>query len=101
MKSGHSEKDIDNAFSNRFLKNRRETLKKKTNKKRNDKIKFITEYEPSLPDIYTIWQKNSHLLKNNEELKNIFKTMLRISNWYIEKEAKTSTNGYVAQILIH
>ena len=38
MKSGHSEKDIDNAFCNRFLKNRRETLKKKTNKKRNDKI---------------------------------------------------------------
>ena len=26
-----------------------------------------------MPDIYTIWQKNSHLLKNNEELKNIFK----------------------------
>ena len=73
MKSGHSEKDIDNAFCNRFLKNRRETLKKKTNKKRNDKIKFITEYEPSFPDIYTIWRKNSHLLKNNEELKNIFK----------------------------
>ena len=36
MKSGHSEKDIDNVFCNRFLKNRRETLKKKTNKKRND-----------------------------------------------------------------
>ena len=48
-------------------------MKKKTNKKRNDKIKFITEYEPSFPDIYTIWRKNSHLLKNNEELKNIFK----------------------------
>ena len=73
MKSGHSEKDIDNAFCNRFLKNRRETLKKKTNKKRNGKIKFIAEYEPSLQDIYTIWRKNSHLLKNNEELKNIFK----------------------------
>ena len=57
MKSGHSEKDIDNAFCNRFLKNRRETFKKKTNKKRNDKIKFITEYETSLPDIYNIWQK--------------------------------------------
>ena len=26
--------------------------------------------------------------------------MLRISNWYIEKEAKISKNGYVAQILI-
>ena len=71
MKSGHSEKDTDNAFCNRFLKSRRETLKKKTNQKRNDKIKFITEYEPSLPDIYTIWRKNTHLLKNNEELKNI------------------------------
>ena len=32
MKSGHNEKDIDNAFCNRFLKNRREILKKKANK---------------------------------------------------------------------
>ena len=54
MKSGHSEKDIDNAFCNRLSINRRETLKKKSNKKQNNKIKFITEHEPSLPDIYTV-----------------------------------------------
>ena len=77
MKSGHSEKDIDNGFCNRLSINRRETLKKKSNKKQNNKIKFITEYEPSLPDIYTVWRKNRHLLKNNEELKNIFENDIK------------------------
>ena len=57
MKSGHSEKDIDNTFCNRLSINRRETLKKKSNKKQNNKIKFTTEYEPSLPDIYTDGEK--------------------------------------------
>ena len=73
MKSGHSEKDIDKSFSQRATMPRRETLKKKSNRKHNIQIKFIIEYEPSLPNIYRIWRKNNHLLKNNEELKNIFK----------------------------
>ena len=34
MKSGHSEIDIDNVFCNRLSINRRETLKKKSNKNR-------------------------------------------------------------------
>ena len=67
MKSGHSEKDIDKAFSNRATIHRRETLKKKSNKKQNNKITFTAKYEPSLPNIYNIWRKT------NEELKNIFK----------------------------
>ena len=83
-----------------FFKNRRETLKKKTNKNRNDEIKFITEYEPSLPDIYTIPQKNSHVLKNNEQLKNIFKNDVKDFQLVYRKGGKNIKNGYVAQILI-
>ena len=48
-------------------------MKKKSNRKQKSNIKFITEYEPFLPNIYSIWRKTNHLLKNNEELKNIFK----------------------------
>ena len=68
MKSGHSEKEIDKAFCKRAPIPRRETLNKKSNRKQYNKIKF--EYEPS---IYSIWRKTNHLLKNNEELKIIFK----------------------------
>ena len=73
MKSGNSEKDIHNSFCHRRTIPRRKTLKKKSNRKHNNKIKFITEYEPSLPNVYSIWRKNNHLLKNSIELKNIFK----------------------------
>ena len=89
MKSRHSEKDTDNAFCNRLSINRRETLKKKSNKKQNNKIKFITEYEPPLPDIYTVWRKNRHLLKNNEELKNIFKNDIKDFQLVYRKGAKS------------
>ena len=75
LKSGHI--DIDNAFCKRTTIPRRETLKKKSNKKQNNKIKFIIEYEPSLPNVYGIWRKTNHLLKNNEELKNIFKKVTK------------------------
>ena len=77
MKSGHSEKDIDKAFCKRVTTPRRETLKKKSNRRKNNKIKFITEYEPYLPNIDSIWKKTNHILKNNEELKNIFKNSVK------------------------
>ena len=73
MKSGHSGKDIDKSFCQRVAIPRRETLNKKSNRKHNNKIKFITECEPSLPNIYSTWRKNNYLLKNNEGLKNRFK----------------------------
>ena len=62
MKSGHSEKDIDKSFCQRATIPRRETLKKKSNRKHNSKIKTITEYEPSLINIYSVWRKDNHLL---------------------------------------
>ena len=78
IKSGHQANDIDKAFCERSLIPRRETLKKKERKKHNNnKIKFITEYEPSLPNIYNIWRKNSNLLTRNEELKRIFKNGIK------------------------
>ena len=62
MKSGHSEKDIDKAFRKRTTIPRRETLKKKSNRKQNNKIKLKTEYEPPLSNTYNIWRKNDYLL---------------------------------------
>ena len=52
-------------------------MKKKSKRKQKNNIKFITEYEPFLPNIYSIWRKTNHLLKNNEELKNIFKNGIK------------------------
>ena len=43
MKSGHSEKDVDKIFGQTATIPRRETLKKKSNRKQNNKIKFLTE----------------------------------------------------------
>ena len=63
MRSGHSEKDIDKDFCKRLTITTRETLKKKLNRKQNNKIKFINEYEPSFPNIYSVWRKTNHLLK--------------------------------------
>ena len=53
------------------------TLKKKLSRKDNNKIKFITEYEPSLPDVCSKWRKNNLLKKNKKELKNIFKNRVK------------------------
>ena len=75
--SRHSEKDIDETFFKRTTIPTREALKKKSNRKQDNKIRFITEYEPSLPHIYNIWRKTNHLLKNNEELKNMFKNGIK------------------------
>ena len=73
MKSRQSEKDIDKVFCKRAAIPRTETLKTKSNRKQNNKMKFITEYGQSLPNFYNMRRKANHFLKNNEELKNIFK----------------------------
>ena len=57
MKSGHSEKDMNKAFYKRATMPRRKTLKKKSKRKQNNKIKFITEYEPSFPNIITYGER--------------------------------------------
>ena len=56
-----SEKDTDIAFCRRVTINRRERSKKKPKRKQNNKMKFITEYEPSLPNICRIWGKTNRL----------------------------------------
>ena len=91
MKSRHSEKDIDKVFCKRAAIPRTETLKTKSNRKQNNKMKFITEYGQSLPNFYNMRRKANHFLKNNEELKNIFKKGVKgITNnkQDIEKEIK-------------
>ena len=77
IKSGHNEKAIDKTFCKRAVIPIRKTLEKNSNKNQNNKMKFITEYEPSLPNIYSTWRKTNHLLKNNEKLKNIFKSGIK------------------------
>ena len=76
MKCGHSEKDTNSAFCKTATRTKKETLKKKPKRKQNNKIKFITEYGPSLPNIYSIW-RITNKLKNNEELKNMFKNSVK------------------------
>ena len=58
IKFGHSEKDIDKSFCQRATIPRTETLKKKSNRKHNNKINFITKYEPSLK-IFTAYEKRT------------------------------------------
>ena len=58
------------------------------NKKHSNIVKFMTEYEPSLSNIYDIWRKTNHLLKNNEELKNIFKNGFKDSQIVYRKAGK-------------
>ena len=96
MKCGHSEKDTNSAFCKTATRTKKETLKKKPKRKQNNKIKFITEYGPSLPNIYSIW-RITNKLKNNEELKNMFKNSVKQC---IEMEVKISKGGQLAQILI-
>lgn len=84
-----------------FVRERQQEInvnKLKTNEK--NKIKFLTEHEPSLPNIYNRCRKTSLLLKSNEELRNILRKALEIFKWCIENEVKLSKSNYLTQILI-
>ena len=84
-----------------FVRQRQQEInvnKLKTNEK--NKIKFLTEHEPSLPNIYNRCRKTSLLLKSNEELRNILRKALEIFKWCIENEVKLSKSNYLTQILI-
>ena len=84
-----------------FVRERRQEInvnKLKINEK--NKIKFLTEHEPSLPNIYNRCRKTSLLLKSNEELRNILRKALEIFKWCIENEVKLSKSHYLTQILI-
>ena len=84
-----------------FVRERQQEInvnKLKTNEK--NKIKFLTEHEPSLPNIYNRCRKTSLLLKSNEELRNILRKALEIFKWCIENEVKLSKSHYLTQILI-
>ena len=75
-------------------------MKKKSDRKQKNKIKFITEYEPSLPNIFSIWRKKNHLLKNNEELENIFKNGVTGFQIVYRKGGKNIKERLAKQILI-
>ena len=73
MKSGHSETKIDQAFCKIAGTPRQQILQSKTKvADTRNKTRFITAYEPSFPDIYKVFKKYEHLIKNDTELRNIF-----------------------------
>ena len=54
------------------------------------KYRFVTEYEPSFPDIRKAFRKFDHILKNDEKMKKVF-PMVRSIFKYLKKEGpKTS-----------
>ena len=73
LKSGHESKNIDRAFLQRASLKRSDVLNKERQEKSIAKKSFfVTEYEPSFPNIHAVWRKHDHLLKNDEELRRIF-----------------------------
>ena len=47
-------------------------MEKRNNKKTFQKYRFVTEYEPSFPDIRKAFRKFDHMLKNDEKMKKVF-----------------------------
>ena len=45
---------------------------KKKQQKTFQKYCFVTEYEPSFPDIRKAFRKFDHILKNDEKMKKVF-----------------------------
>ena len=73
MKSGHSEQTIDRAFCKIACIPRQQILEKR-NKKEDvrKRIRLITNYKPSFPDIYKTFRKYESLIRTDPELHEIF-----------------------------
>ena len=73
LKSGHDERKIDKAFIKKAGVKRSDVLNKSGQRNNmSNKTFFVTEFEPSLPDIQAVWRKNEHLIKNDATLSRIF-----------------------------
>ena len=73
LKSGHDTNKIDRAFIKRASMKRSELLQKekRLNSFKN-KTLFVTEFEPSFPNVHSVWRKHEHLLKNDDTLRKVF-----------------------------
>ena len=58
------------------MKKKRSHILKDNGKKKQQntfqKYRFVTEYEPSFPDIRKEFRKFDHILKNDEKMKKVF-----------------------------
>ena len=74
MKSGYKEADINKKFINFTIKKERKSILKKKNKNKQSiqKYRFVTNFEPSLPDIAKGFRKFKRVLEVDEELMELF-----------------------------
>ena len=76
VKSGHDEKNVDKKIINFAVRyKRKDILENKIKKKRKSpmkKYRFVTNFEPTFPDIKTGFNKFKHVIEDDEELKKIF-----------------------------
>ena len=64
--SGYSEENIDKKFINFVIHDKKKNILKNNNKKKKEtmrKYRFVTEFEPSFPDIRKGFQKFEHIVK--------------------------------------
>ena len=90
LKSGYNEQNINEKFINLAVKKKRSHILKDNGEKKQQKTfrkyRFVTEYEPSFPDIRKAFRKFDHILKNDEKMKKVFSIFK-----YLKKEGpKTS-----------
>ena len=76
LKSGNNEQNINEKFINLAVKKKISHILKDNGEKKQQKTfqkyRFVTEYEPSFPDIRKAFRKFDHILKNDEKMKNVF-----------------------------
>ena len=76
LKSGYNEQNINEKFINLAVKKKRSHILKDNEQKKQQKTfqkyRFVTEYEPSFPDIRKAFRKFDHILKNDEKMKKFF-----------------------------
>ena len=75
IKSGYDEKNVDKKLINFAVRyKRKDILENKIKNKRKSpmkKYRFVTNFEPTFPDIKTGLKKFKHIIEDDEELKKI------------------------------
>ena len=78
IKSGHDKKKIDKAFIKRATMKRADVLnRERRTRSVTNKTLFVVDFEPSFPDVYTVWRKHEHLLRDDSVLKTVFPNGVR------------------------
>ena len=72
----YDEQNINEKFINLAMKKKRSRIRKDKGKKKQQetfqKYHFVTEYEPSFPDIRKVFWKFDHILKDDKKMKKSF-----------------------------